>query len=150
MFVFEFIHIMDEKLFALISKKIKHPGDSISNLCISNDENSYFVKGLEPSQSLSVMTSPWSFAKWGVDFIDPLSRGRGSTTFTIVVIDYFMKWVEAKPLAKIIEANTTRFLWKNIKCKFGIPREFFIFKKCYFCVTVCIYIYSLDEVAIPI
>ena len=30
-------------------------------------------------------------------------------------------WVEAKPLAKITEANTTSFIWKYIICRFGIP-----------------------------
>lgn len=38
-----------------------------------------------------------------------------------MAIDYFTKWVEAEPLAKIIEANTFKFLWKNIICRFGIP-----------------------------
>ena len=39
----------------------------------------------------------------------------------IVAIDYFTKWVEAEPLAKITEANMTSFIWKNIVCRFGIP-----------------------------
>jgi transposase InsO family protein len=39
----------------------------------------------------------------------------------IVAIDYFTKWVEAEPLAKITEANTMSFIWKNIVCRFGIP-----------------------------
>ncbi|KAL5563372.1 hypothetical protein UlMin_033119 [Ulmus minor] len=43
--------------------------------------------------------------------------------FTIVVIDYYMKWVEAEPLQEITEARTTSFIWRNIICQFGIPHS---------------------------
>ena len=33
-----------------------------------------------------------------------------------------MKWIEAKPLAKIIKRNIKNFVWKNIVCQFGIPK----------------------------
>jgi hypothetical protein len=56
-----------------------------------------------------------------VDLIGPLPKGRGGASFAIVAIDYFTKWVEAEPLAKITEANTSKFLWKNVICRFGIP-----------------------------
>jgi ribonuclease HI len=77
----------------------------------------------QPSQELNVVSSPWPFAKWGVDLIGPLPRGKGNSSFAIVAIDYFTKWVEAEPLAKITEANTSKFLWKNIICRFGIPHS---------------------------
>ena len=32
------------------------------------------------------------------------------------------KWVEAEPLVTIIERNIRNFEWKNIVCRFGIPR----------------------------
>ena len=44
--------------------------------------------------------------------------------FLVVRIDYITKWVEAAPLAKIIEPNVRNFIWKNIICRFGIPRVF--------------------------
>lgn len=31
-------------------------------------------------------------------------------------------WVEAEALATITEAKVQSFLWKNIVCRFGIPR----------------------------
>ncbi|XP_022852500.1 uncharacterized protein LOC111374102 [Olea europaea var. sylvestris] len=40
-----------------------------------------------------------------------------------VAIDYFTKWVEAEPLAKITEAKTSKFFWKNIICRFKIPHS---------------------------
>ena len=36
--------------------------------------------------------------------------------------DYFTKWVEAKPLAKIRDVDVKNFIWKNIITRFGIPR----------------------------
>ncbi|XP_075640401.1 uncharacterized protein LOC142612169 [Castanea sativa] len=42
--------------------------------------------------------------------------------FLIVAVDYFTKWVEAKLVATITEAKITSFVWKNIICKFGVPR----------------------------
>ena len=42
--------------------------------------------------------------------------------FLLVVIDYFTKWVKAEALATIIEIKVQNFVWKNIVCRFGIPR----------------------------
>ena len=42
--------------------------------------------------------------------------------FLVVGIDYFTKWVEAKPLASITQQNVKNFVWKSILCKFGVPQ----------------------------
>ena len=42
--------------------------------------------------------------------------------FLVVSIDYFTKWVEAKALATITEKNVWNFVWRNIICKYRIPR----------------------------
>ena len=42
--------------------------------------------------------------------------------FLIVIIDYFTKLVEAEALATITEKNVRNFVWKNIICRYGIPR----------------------------
>ena len=42
--------------------------------------------------------------------------------FLVVGIYYFTKWVEAEPLATITEKNIRNFVWKNIICRYGIPR----------------------------
>ncbi|XP_063950861.1 uncharacterized protein LOC135153043 [Daucus carota subsp. sativus] len=42
--------------------------------------------------------------------------------FLIVAIDYFTKWIEAKPLAKITTKQVAQFFWENIICRYGIPR----------------------------
>ena len=42
--------------------------------------------------------------------------------FLVVGINYFTKWVEAEALATITEKNIRSFVWRNIICKYGIPR----------------------------
>ena len=42
--------------------------------------------------------------------------------FLLVAIDYFTKWVKAETLATITEAKVQNFVWKNIVCRFEIPR----------------------------
>ena len=42
--------------------------------------------------------------------------------FLVVGTNYFTKWVEVEALATITEKNIRSFVWKNIICKYGIPR----------------------------
>ena len=42
--------------------------------------------------------------------------------FLVVDIDYFTKWVETEALAIITKKNVRIFVWKNIICRYGIPR----------------------------
>ena len=51
----------------------------------------------------------------------PLPIGRKQYNFFIVAINYFIKWIEAEPIATITEAKITSFVWKNIIFRFGIP-----------------------------
>ncbi|KAL0447794.1 UNVERIFIED_CONTAM: hypothetical protein Slati_1907300 [Sesamum latifolium] len=60
---------------------------------------------------------------WGMDIVGPFLLAAGQRKFLLVAIDYFTKWVEAEPLARITEGEVMKFIWKNIVCRFGIPRE---------------------------
>ena len=42
--------------------------------------------------------------------------------FLMVGIDYFTKWVEVEQLANITQQNVKNFAWKNIVCRFGVPK----------------------------
>ena len=42
--------------------------------------------------------------------------------FLVVGIYYFTKWVEGEPLATITEKSIRTFVWRNIICRYGIPR----------------------------
>ncbi|GJS41732.1 reverse transcriptase domain-containing protein [Tanacetum coccineum] len=50
-------------------------------------------------------------------------QGPGKVKFLIVAIDYFTKWIEAKPVATITGAQVKKFVYDNIVCKFGLPGE---------------------------
>ena len=68
------------------------------------------------------MTAPWPFAQWGLDIMGPFPTALRQLKFLVVGIDYFTKWVEAEPLATITEKSIRTFVWRNIICRFGIPR----------------------------
>nr|GEW97907.1 hypothetical protein [Tanacetum cinerariifolium] len=54
-----------------------------------------------PQQSLTPITTPWPFYKWGINIAGPFLEGSGKVKFLIVVMDYFTKWIEAKAVATI-------------------------------------------------
>ena len=68
------------------------------------------------------MTAPWPFTQWGLDIISPFPIAIRQLKFLIVGIDYFTKWVETEALAAIIEKNIRSFVWRNIVCRYRIPR----------------------------
>ena len=68
------------------------------------------------------MIAFWPFAQWGLDIMGPFPTALRQLKFLVVGIDYFTKWVEVKALATITEKNIRNFLWRNIICKYGIPR----------------------------
>ncbi|GJV99976.1 reverse transcriptase domain-containing protein, partial [Tanacetum coccineum] len=37
-------------------------------------------------------------------------------------VDYFTKWIEAKPLAKTTGKEVKKFVWDNIVCRYGLPK----------------------------
>jgi hypothetical protein len=40
----------------------------------------------------------------------------------VVAVEYFPKWIEAKPLAMITSATIQNFFWQSIVCRFGVPK----------------------------
>ena len=68
------------------------------------------------------MTALWPFAQWGLDIIGSFLLTVRQLKFLIVGIDYFTKWVETEVLATITEKNVWSFVWRNIICRYGIPR----------------------------
>nr|KYP67969.1 Transposon Ty3-I Gag-Pol polyprotein [Cajanus cajan] len=56
-----------------------------------------------------------------MDILGPFPPAKGQLKFLLVVIDYFPKWIEACPLAKITTENVRKFTWKNIIFRFEIP-----------------------------
>ncbi|WVZ15676.1 hypothetical protein V8G54_013242 [Vigna mungo] len=63
----------------------------------------------EPGAELQSLVSPWPFAQWGMDIVGPFLTGRSQMKFLLVAVDYFTKWVEAEPVAKISAAQVQKF-----------------------------------------
>ncbi|KAK3012745.1 hypothetical protein RJ639_008093 [Escallonia herrerae] len=74
-----------------------------------------------PVAPLTSIVSPIPFV-WGMDLLGPFPMASGQRRFVIVAKDYFTKWTEAESLATITSANCEDFFWKNIICRFGVPR----------------------------
>jgi len=47
-----------------------------------------------------------------MDIVGPFPPATGQCRVLIMVVDYFTKWVEAEPLAKITTTNVQSFIWK--------------------------------------
>nr|GEU73847.1 protein NYNRIN-like [Tanacetum cinerariifolium] len=106
------IHVSNAKMHRSAPGKLHNKGNtrrSMQDVCqstISNGENH----------------AAGPFYQWGLDILGPLSEGPGKLMFIIVAIDYFNKWMEAKPLDKITGKEVKKFDWENIVCRFGLPR----------------------------
>ncbi|GJV87667.1 reverse transcriptase domain-containing protein [Tanacetum coccineum] len=88
-----------------------------------NDCQVHRLISRNPQQNLTPITSPWPFHKWGIDIAGPFPEGPGKVKFLIIAIDYFTKWIEAKPVATIMDNQVKKFIWDNIVCGFGLPGE---------------------------
>ncbi|XP_019159880.1 PREDICTED: uncharacterized protein LOC109156477 [Ipomoea nil] len=80
-------------------------------------------KDTRPATFYTPVTTAIPFAKWGIDLLGPLQVAPGRLKFCVVAIDYFTKWVEAKPLATSTQYQCRRFLWKKVICRFGLPEH---------------------------
>ena len=73
-----------------------------------------------PIQSALIQSIP--FAQWGLDILGPFPQASGQRKFLLVAIDYFTKWIEAKALATITTRKVEAIIWRDIVCRFGVPR----------------------------
>ena len=60
--------------------------------------------------NLNPITSLWPFAQWGLDIIGPFPWAMGNRRFVLIIINYFMKWVEAEALVNIKDIDVKIFL----------------------------------------
>ena len=76
----------------------------------------------QPGGVLNTLSSPWSFVQWDLDIVGPFLKAVGNKKYLLVGTDYFIKWVEAEPLANIKDVDAKKFVWKNIVTRFRVPR----------------------------
>jgi transposase InsO family protein len=76
-----------------------------------------------PSMPVHLIPPSWPLQRWGMDLVGPPPAAQGNYRFAAVAVDYFTKWVEAKPLANIKAPTIQKFFWQNIIYRFRVLRE---------------------------
>jgi hypothetical protein len=76
----------------------------------------------QPSSLTQLIQPTWPLQRWGLDLLGPLPPAQGNLKYIVVVVEYFSKWIEAKPLATLTSATVQKFFWQNIVCRFSVPK----------------------------
>jgi hypothetical protein len=74
----------------------------------------------QPSSLTQLIQPTWPLQRWGLYLLGPLPPAQGNLRYVIVAVEYFSKWIEAKPLATITLATIQKFFWQNIICRYGM------------------------------
>ncbi|GKU90839.1 hypothetical protein SLEP1_g4783 [Rubroshorea leprosula] len=106
-----------------LARKLLRHGIRARSTVYSNLVTAYELSistSLRTGEMLSSLTSPWPFAQWGVDLLGPFVKGKGGCIFLVVAVDYFTKWIEAKPLSTTTERKIEEFLFNSILCRYSL------------------------------
>jgi transposase-like protein len=57
-----------------------------------------------------------------LDTAGPLPETKNGNKYALVAVDHYSKWCEAGPIKDHDVAIATRFMEKEIICRFGVPR----------------------------
>jgi hypothetical protein len=76
----------------------------------------------QPSSLTQLIQPSWPLQRWGLDLLGPLPPAQGNLKYVVVAVEYFSKWIEAKPLATITSVTVQKFFWQNIVYRFGVPK----------------------------
>jgi ribonuclease HI len=76
----------------------------------------------QPSFLTLLIQPTWQLQRWGLDLLGPLPPAQGNLKYVVVAVEYFSKWIEAKPLATITSATVQKFFSQNSICHFGVPK----------------------------
>jgi transposase InsO family protein len=58
--------------------------------------------------------------------LGPLPSAQGNLKYVVVAVEYFSKWIEAKPLAIITSVTVQKNFCQNIVCRFGVPKAIIV------------------------
>jgi hypothetical protein len=71
-----------------------------------------------PSQPSQLITPSWPLQRWGIDIAGLLTTAQGSYRYAVVTVEYFIKWIEVKPLVNITAAELKRFFLAEYNMSF--------------------------------
>jgi IS30 family transposase len=81
---------------------------------------------------MQLIASSRPLHRWGIDIVGKLTPAQGNYTFTVIAMEYFTKWIEAKPLTNVSSTTIKRFFWQNIVYRYGVPRHITVDNTIYF------------------
>jgi hypothetical protein len=67
-------------------------------------------------------TTNMAIAEMGMDLVGPPPPLQGGNKFAVVAVEYFTRWIGARPLAIITSHIVKKLFWQNIVCRFRVPR----------------------------
>jgi ribonuclease HI len=76
----------------------------------------------QPPSLTQLIQPTWPLQRWGLDLLGPLPPAQGNLKYVVVAVEYFSKWIEAKPLAIITSVTVQKLFRQNIVCRFGVPK----------------------------
>jgi transposase InsO family protein len=83
----------------------------------------FTTKPHAPASELHTIPVAWPFAQWGLDQVGPLPKSsRGGTTYLLVAVDKFSKWIEAVPVTNQ-EATTAVKFFESIVYRYDVPNS---------------------------
>jgi hypothetical protein len=85
-----------------------------------------------PAQPVQLIAPSWPLQRWGIDIVGKLTLAQDNYTFAVLTVEYFIKWIEAKPLTNVRSASIKKFLCQNIICHYGVPRHITVDNAKYF------------------
>ncbi|GJS97289.1 reverse transcriptase domain-containing protein [Tanacetum coccineum] len=89
--------------------------------CVGPLQANYVIREIHMGACNMLLKARSMVAK-GMDVLGPLPEAPWKVRFLIVVVDYFTKWIKAKPLAKTIGKEVKKFVWDNIVCRYRLPK----------------------------
>ena len=73
------------------------------------------------TQSARIVAEPWYH--FGIDVIGPLPISINGNRYVVLAVDFFTKYVEARPLVQANAQAIAEFIHEDIICRHGVPRE---------------------------
>jgi hypothetical protein len=67
-----------------------------------------------------------AIAEMGHQHRGTIDNAQGNYKYAVVAVEYFTKWIEAKPLVTITIVELKGFFWQSIICHFGVPRKIIV------------------------
>ena len=58
---------------------------------------------------------------WGMDILRPLPKASGVVKYLLVVINYYTKWIKARPVWEITTIEVEKFTWKHLIYRYNLP-----------------------------